>query len=48
MQDAKARGVKLTKCYVVNGREVSPSEFRVVDKPIEAIYRSGLYLIIEK
>lgn len=48
MQEAKARGVKLAKCYIVNGREVSPSEFRVCQNPIKIIYRSGLRLVIEK
>lgn len=48
MIEAKSRGVKLVKRYFVDKREVSPSEFRVCEKPTKCIYRSGLDLIIEK
>lgn len=48
LAEAKARGVKLTKSYIVNGREVAPAVFRATSKPIKAIYRSGMYLVIEK
>lgn len=48
MNEAKEKGVKLTKTYYVNDKEVSASEFRVCDKPIKSIYRSGLLLIISK
>lgn len=48
MIEAKSRSVKLVKRYFVNNQEVSPSEFRVCEKPMKCIYRSGLDLIIEK